>query len=151
MDLRCQWGMVGACQSRTAPVGAFGKVSCKARRLRVSSLERMKACLNFGDILEVGRPQVEEMQRIGDSFTIAEVPGACEAFTRQVTIVEATLVNTYGIAAAMARKAEDLNDVADIWRGMSEFCRTALAKLATLKHKYPYCGTPALYDKALDY
>jgi hypothetical protein len=111
----------------------------------------MKACLSFGDILGVGRPQVDEMQRIGDAFASAEVPGACEAFARQVSIVEGVLVQSYGIAAAMARKADDLNEVGEIWSAMSGFCQLALSSLATLKYKYPYCGTPALYDKALDY
>jgi len=111
----------------------------------------MKACLNFGDILEVGQPQVQEMQRIGDAYESPDVPGACEAFTRQVRIVEGILVQTYGIAAALARKADDLNEVAEIWSAMSIFCRSALASLAGLKHKYPYCGTPALYDMVLDY
>ena len=111
----------------------------------------MKACLSFADILGVGQPQVEEMQRIGDAFASPDLPGACEAFTRQVSIVEGVLVQSYGIAAAMARKADDLNEVAEIWSGMSRFCQSALSRLATLRLKYPYCGTPALYDKALDY
>ncbi len=111
----------------------------------------MKACLNFGDILGVGRPQLEEMQRIADAYASPDIPGACEAFTRQVSIVEGILVQSYGLAAAMARKAENLSEVAEIWSEMSGFCRTALTSLANLKHKYPFCGTPALYDKALDY
>ena len=111
----------------------------------------MKACLNFSDILGVGRPQVEELQKIGDAYEGPEVPGACEAFTRQVRIVEGILVQTYGIAVAMAKKAEDLDEVAEIWAAMSRFCLSALSSLATLKGKYPYCGTPALYDMALDY
>lgn len=108
-------------------------------------------CLSFGDILGVGQPQLQEMQRVGDAYASSEVPGACEAFTRQVSIVEGVMVQTYGIAAAMARKSDDLEEVAGIWSAMSRFCQSALASLATLKHKYPYCGTPALYDKVLDY
>ena len=34
---------------------------------------------------------------------------------------------------------------------MSFFCQSALAILTSLKHKYPDCGTPALYDMVLDY
>ena len=66
-------------------------------------------------------------------------------------IVEGVLVQSYGIAAAMARKADDLSDVAEIWNAMSLFCRSALTSLGALKNKYPYCGTPALYDRVLDY
>ena len=111
----------------------------------------MKACLNFNDILEVGQPQVQEMQRIGDAYASADVPGACVAFTRQVRIVEGIVVQTYGVAAALARKSENLDEVSEIWSQMSFFCRSALTSLSSLRHKYPYCGTPELYDMVLDY
>ena len=111
----------------------------------------MSACLSFSDFLEVGRPQIQEMQRIGDSYPAADVPGACVAFTRQVRIVEGIVVQTYGVAAALARKTADLNEIAEIWSRMSFFCRSALTILSSLKHKYPDCGTPELYDMMLDY
>lgn len=111
----------------------------------------MKACLDFSDILAVGQPEIEQMQRIGDAYANADEPGACEAFTRQVRKVESVVVHTYGVAAALARKADDLNEVADVWSRMSSFCQTALRGLSSLKHKYPSCGTPALYDLVLDY
>lgn len=111
----------------------------------------MRACLSFNDILEVGQPQIAEMQRIGGFYPSAESPGACAAFTRQVRLVEGIVVQTYGVAASLARKAEDLNEVADVWNKMSRFCQSALAALTDLKHKYPYCGTPELSDLVLDY
>gem|GEM_PF-2073041 len=48
----------------------------------------MTACLSFRDIMEVGRPQIEEMRRIGDAYPDANAPGARVVFTRQVRIVE---------------------------------------------------------------
>jgi hypothetical protein len=111
----------------------------------------MKACLSFSDILEVSQPQIDEMQRIGNSYPDATAAGACEAFTHQVRLVEGIVVQTYGVAAALAKKADDLNEVADVWNRMSRFCQSALRILADLKHKYPYCGTPQLYDLILDY
>ena len=111
----------------------------------------MKPCLSFGDILDVGQPQIEEMERIGNSYSSADVPGACTAFTRQVRLVEGVVIQTYGVAAALARKAEDLNEAATVWNKMSQFCQSALEILAKLKYKYPYCGTPELYDAILDY
>ena len=111
----------------------------------------MKACLSFNDILEVGKPQIQAMQSIGDAYPTADAPGARVAFTRQVRIVEGTVVQTYGAAATLARKAEDLTDIAEIWSEMSLFCRSALTILSGLKHKYPDCGTNELYDMVLDY
>ena len=73
------------------------------------------------------------------------------AFTRQVRIVEGIVSHTYGVAAALARKAEGLEEVADIWNRMSAFCRSAMEILSSLKDKYPDCGAPQLYDMALDY
>jgi hypothetical protein len=111
----------------------------------------MKPCVSFDDLLQINRPQIDEMQRIGDSFSDPNVPGACEAFTRQVKIVEGILVQTYGLGTALAKRAEDLLEVAEIWTGMSALCDAALQALSSLKDKYPYCGTPQLYDLALDY
>jgi hypothetical protein len=111
----------------------------------------MRACLSFNDILEVGRAQIQAMQSIGDAYSSAEAPGACVAFTRQVRIVEGIVVQTYGVAASLARKAEDLTEIGEIWTGMSLFCRSALTILSSLKHKYPFCGTNELYDMVLDY
>lgn len=111
----------------------------------------MKACLNFSDLLEIGQPHITEMQRIGDSYADADVDGACIAFTRQVRMVEGAVVQTYGVAALLARREEDLNEVAEIWIRMSSFCKSALTVLSVLRHKYPLCGTPELYDLVLDY
>jgi len=111
----------------------------------------MKACLSFDEVLELGQPQIMEMQRVGEAYVSAEVPGACAAFSRQVRIVEGVVTQTYAIAASLARKTETLNEIAEIWLRTSEFCQSALDSLARLKDKYPYCGTAELYDLALDY
>jgi hypothetical protein len=111
----------------------------------------MNTCLSFSDILDVSQPQINEMQRIGNFYPDGSTPEASAAFTRQVRLVEGIVVQTYGVAAALAKKADDLNEVADVWRRMSRFCHSALQILADLKHKYACCGTTELYDLVLDY
>ena len=111
----------------------------------------MKACLNFDDLLQLNQPQIEEMRRVGESFADPTEPGACEAFTHQVKVVEGLLRQTYRVAVALTKKAADLREVAEIWSAMSSFCSTTLLALASLKDKYPNSGTPQLYDLALDY
>src|SRR5438132_8934348 len=100
----------------------------------------MKACLSFDEVLELGQPPLLEMERVGDAYASADVPGACAAFSRQARRVEGVVTQTYAIAASLARKAEDLEEVAEIWRRTSEFCQAALQRLANLKDKYPHCG-----------
>ncbi|HEY3760220.1 MAG TPA: hypothetical protein VGN23_00535 [Verrucomicrobiae bacterium] len=111
----------------------------------------MKTCLSFNDILQVDQPQIDEMQRVGNSFPDGSTVEACTAFSRQVRRLEGFVVLTYGMAAASAKKADDLNEVAEIWGKMSNFCHSALQILANLKDKYSQCGTPELYDLVLDY
>ncbi len=111
----------------------------------------MKACLSFSDILEVGQPRITEMERIGNSFPNGDSAEACTAFTHQVGVVEGTVMHTYSIAATLARKADDINEVAEVWKRMSQFCQSALEVLLRLKDKYLFCGTPQLYDLVLDY
>ncbi len=111
----------------------------------------MKTCLNFDDLLQINRPQIDEMQRVGESFPDPNSPSACEAFTQQVRLVEGLLRQTYRVAVALTKKTEDLREIAEIWSHMSDFCNSTLQALVSLKHPYPYCGTPQLYDLALDY
>ncbi len=111
----------------------------------------MKACLNFEDILQVGQPQLLEIQRLGETLPNAEMPEACAIFSRQVRIIEGVVVQTYGVAASLTRKSDDLNEIAEIWSRMSFFCQSALQILSGLKIKYPSCGTSELYDLILDY
>jgi len=111
----------------------------------------MKACLSFSDLLSVSEPQITEMKRIGDLYPDAASRDACIAFSRQVNIVQGIVSHTYGVGATMAKKTEDIGEVAEIWSQMSAFCQSALRLLAELKTKYPYCGTPELYDLVLDY
>jgi hypothetical protein len=88
---------------------------------------------------------------VGDAYPSADVPGAGAAFSRQTRVVEGVVTQTYAVAASLARKAEDLEEVAEIWRRTGEFCQSALQRLAKLKEKYPHCGAPELYDLVLDF
>jgi len=111
----------------------------------------MSACLSFKDLIEINKPQVAEMQRVADAVPDSDAPGACVTFSKQVRLVEGILTQTYGVATVIARKAEDLQEIAEIWNLMGFFCNSILHILSSLKHKFPYCGTPELYDLALDY
>ncbi|MBI5386713.1 MAG: hypothetical protein HZA90_18735 [Verrucomicrobia bacterium] len=111
----------------------------------------MKACLGFDELLGAGQPQIGEMERLGALETKPDQPDAAAAFSRQVRILEGILVQNYGVAATLARKADDLQEVAEIWSRMGLFCQAALQSLARLKEKHPHGAAPELYDLALDY
>jgi hypothetical protein len=108
-------------------------------------------CLTLEDFLERNGSQIAEMQRVSDRYPDPNVPDACEDFTRQVRIVESALIETFGIAAELAKRSDGLEDVATIWERMKEFTGSAIESLSSLKARFPYCGTPELYDRALDY
>ena len=111
----------------------------------------MSACMNWDEVLSATLPEIREVGRLGDSFSSVDYPGACEAFSRQVRIVESVVIQGYGLAARFARRTEDDDGVAAIWRRMSELCGETLGELARLRDKYPCCGTPELHDRVLDY
>ena len=111
----------------------------------------MAVCLSFDDILQLGTPQLARLQQVGDSFGDVDSPGACEAFTKQVRLLEGFITQTYGVAVSVSKRADDLAEVAAVWEHMGTYCRDALHTLTRLKDKYSYCGTPALYDLVLDY
>jgi hypothetical protein len=111
----------------------------------------MKACLSLSDLVELGQRQTAELQRVADMFPSAQAPGASEAFTRQVRLEQGMVEQTYALTATLARKTEDLTEVAEIWGKMSDLCDSVLQRLAVLKDKYPDSGTAELYDLVLDY
>lgn len=111
----------------------------------------MPVCLSFDDILQLGAPQLAHLEQVGDSFEDVDAPGACEAFSKEVRLLEGFLTNTYAVAVSVSKRAEDLTEVAQVWERMAAFCANALHTLARLKDKYPECGTVDLYDLALDY
>lgn len=77
--------------------------------------------------------------------------GSCESFARHVSGVEAAIMHTYQIVAHYAVRQKNPADAAEMWKEMSKLCETALIVLKDLKERQPYCGTPGLYDRALDY
>jgi hypothetical protein len=111
----------------------------------------MKPCLSFEELIETGRPPLTEMQRVGNAFDDPTTEAACLAFSRQVLFVKATVRQTYGHAARLARKADTHDEAAEVWRKMGAFCGSALQVLASLKDRFPDCGAGELYDLVLDY
>ena len=79
----------------------------------------MAAVLSFSDLIGLGLPQIEELRRVGESFASAEEPGACDAFRQQVRLVEGSVRQTYAVAATLVRRADSLNEAAEIWSAMS--------------------------------
>lgn len=111
----------------------------------------MSSCLAFDEILKINRPEIDRLREIGDSFEDVNQADACEAFGKQVQLLEGAVIQCYKIAAVVARKSADLTEVAQVWERMSRFCQLALEVLRSLKDKYPHCGTEQLYDLVLDY
>jgi hypothetical protein len=107
-------------------------------------------CIEFSEILDIHRSQIDRVREEGDSLTDPETPQACEAFSRQVRALESCVDSVYRIAVGMARKAPNLEEAAEVWKGVCRFCQAALQVLAGLKDKFPDCGTPELYDLVLD-
>ena len=111
----------------------------------------MKTCIDFDSLLTVAAPQLSEMQRVADKFPDAMMPGACEEFTKQVRAVEGWLRVTYSLTARIAKRTEDLEEIAEMWFRMNNFCDAAIKVIAGLKDRFPDCGTPELYNLVLDY
>lgn len=112
----------------------------------------MSECLNFNDFLAAARPQVDAVRLVGARFSGSNDQNyrACQLFTAEVRKCEGTIRSCYAMAAQLCRGL-DADVVAQIWKSIEGFCEFALSTLKELKDKYPDCGTPELYDLALDY
>jgi hypothetical protein len=111
----------------------------------------MAICLNFEELIQIGEPQLDHLKQVGNAYPDAFAPGACVAFAKQVRLLEGFITQAYVVAVSIAKKADDLHEVANVWERMGMFCTSSLHTLALLKNKYPDCGTSQLYDLTLDY
>jgi hypothetical protein len=99
---------------------------------------------------DLNRCTVAELERLGDALDPQDTD-SCSQFGNRVFAVQAALVQTYRIIAHVATREAAPDQAAELWRQMEEFCDQTLNALRKLKAKFPYCGTPQLYDLALEY
>ena len=110
----------------------------------------MTGCLTIEDITRLNREPIEELQSTAESLDPQEAD-SCAIFARQVVQVEVTLKNTYKLAALLAKRSETPEQEAEIWQDMRKYSEAVISALNELKDTYPQCGTPGLYNLALDY
>jgi hypothetical protein len=108
-------------------------------------------CIEFSDIIRTNAHQVDVLAEVAEKNPDPAVPGACEAFTRQVRMVESVVASSYVIAIEVTRKSESLEEISDVWQATGGLCNQALEVVSALKDRYPHSGTPELYDRLLDY
>ena len=108
----------------------------------------MNATLSLHDFEETNRIE------LGKLIRIAESPGESDEshrrFSEQAASIEGLLRTIYQSTAIMARKAESLDDTADIWKTMVVYCDAFIVTLRDLAERHPHYATKHLYDFALD-
>ncbi len=98
----------------------------------------------------MNRCQIAEMEKIGQSLD----PGRSDAsstFAQHVLSAQSAIMHTWQIVAFASVREKDPAAAAMLWKDMGEYCDLALKSLNRLKDIFPGCGTPELYDLALDY
>ncbi|MDP1589317.1 MAG: hypothetical protein Q8M07_16320, partial [Prosthecobacter sp.] len=108
-------------------------------------------CIEFSDIIQSNEHQVDVLTEVARKHPDPQVPAACQAFSRQVRLVESVVEGTYVIAVEATRKSESLEEIAQVWQATGSLCDKALGVVSGLKDRYRYCGTPELHDRLLDY
>jgi hypothetical protein len=94
--------------------------------------------------------QVAGMKKAGETLDPSKQE-SCETFSKHVINVQAAIIHTYQLTAFASLREADPAEAASLWKEMGKLCEKAVNVLKTLKDTYPYCGTPQLYDLALDY
>jgi hypothetical protein len=109
----------------------------------------MSSCLD--QIVETNEAQVEALRRHAATHPDTTQETACMAFRRQVSLVEGAITNSFALVTSIAKKTDDLAEIAKMWQAMSRACEHAINLVSELKDSYPFCGTRELYNLLLDY
>ena len=110
----------------------------------------MSACLPFDAVVTASAVQLDTLVMVGNQIDVKNTP-SCFVLSSLVEGLQEVLRQTYRAAAGTARDAGNPSEAAIIWEKMGTFADGILKKLSSLKEVYYDCGTPALYDLALDY
>lgn len=92
----------------------------------------------------------DEMNRTAEQLDPTN-QNSCWAFTRCVISCETALKQMYRASVLLAKEAEGDVAEAQIWKQMVVYADGAIQTLAKFEQRYPDCGTPGLYNLALDY
>jgi len=92
----------------------------------------------------------DEMIRTAESMDPASQNSSWR-FTRCVHSCETALRQMYRASVLLAKEAENDEAEAQIWKQMVAYSDRAIQTLAKFEKIYPDCGTPELYNLALDY
>lgn len=94
--------------------------------------------------------QVAEMEKWGEKLDPNHAD-SCQKFWFHVRDVQSAIIHSYKIIAFSALREPDPKKAAGLWGEMSKLCEKAMAVMASLRSRYPQCGTSELYDLVLDY
>ena len=110
----------------------------------------MSICLPFDDLVAVSTVHLGTLASVASQID-SKSEQSCLVFASLVEGLEEVLRQTYQAAAKSAREADNSADTASVWEKMGVFADGVLNGLFSLKEVYIDCGTPELYDLALDY
>ncbi len=106
----------------------------------------MNNCLEVADFKELGSQFVGDFDR-----RIASIPGEmCSPFQDEARDLETQLLTVYQVIVRLARKSENLSQIAAWWKSMAELCDDAIARLGDLDQRHPGRGTDQYRDRLLD-
>ena len=82
---------------------------------------------------------------------ISQIPSdLCSPFHAEAGRLEIQLLTIYQMVATIARKLDDLSEIASLWGSLVDICDIFAGKLEVLHTEHPYCGADSYYDKVLD-
>lgn len=106
--------------------------------------------ISLETLVSLNQGPFAEMVRTAEQLDPSD-QGSCGKFTKCVVRCETALKQMYRASALLAKEAEDDAVEGQIWKQMVVYADGVIKTLAELKGIYPECGTPELYNLALDY
>lgn len=102
----------------------------------------------FEALNAVNKCQIAELEKAGATL---DPLADCAQFFKCARNVQSAVIHTYQLTAFLAIREPEPKNAAKRWKGMVDFCDSALNVLRELRTKYQHCGTSDLYDLVLDY
>ncbi len=96
-------------------------------------------------------PVSSELERLGSIYPNGDSEEACVAFTEEVALHKATVKLAYRHIVTCLKGSSDLDEMIRCWNILIRFIDQSLDIVRDLRERFPYCGTPDLYNELLEY
>lgn len=111
----------------------------------------MSTCVTLEGLVGPGEQQIRDLQLTAQQFKGRTPEEYCTPITTRVTKITAMVGSVYAIMAQASKRAENIDEVIEIWDAAIKYCDSAARTLKDMCELFPACVDLGIVDEVLGF